>query len=158
MAYFIRVFCTQGDPPHVPPDLDAVTLSARSQPDRGRAASEDTGQIHLELRHKDRRVPVEIEVNRLGAGDGESIAEAEVAEFLELMSESPDDAVRHRVERHLREARFVVSARLPTGDLDDDGWQALDAVLNYLVEHHGGMVQADGEGFYAYSSLIVALE
>jgi len=49
-------------------------------------------------------------------------------------------------------------AQLATSDIDDDGYNALGNVLSYFVENAGGMIQADGEGFYDGDRVTVALE
>lgn len=59
--------------------------------------------------------------------------------------------------RHLGQTRFTVACQLPTSDIDDDGYDAVGAFLEYFVTHSGGMIQADGEGFYRGNRLIVEL-
>ncbi len=51
-----------------------------------------------------------------------------------------------------------MAAELATSDIDDDGYDALGNLLAYFVENNGGMIQADGEGFYEGDRLIVELE
>jgi hypothetical protein len=43
-------------------------------------------------------------------------------------------------------------------DVDDDGYEAAGAVLSFYVEACGGLIQADGEGFYDGEHVIVQLE
>ncbi|WP_458111062.1 hypothetical protein M1D88_11770 [Arthrobacter sp. R1-13] len=65
-----------------------------------------------------------------------------------------EDAWRNICGRPL----FIVAARLPVFDFDDDGYTALGHVLIYLVENNGAMIQADGEGFYEGGKVIVVLD
>jgi hypothetical protein len=58
---------------------------------------------------------------------------------------------------HPGQTRAVVSARL-LGDIDNDGQTAAGVVLVYYVEHCGGLIQADGEGFYEGDRVILELE
>jgi hypothetical protein len=44
------------------------------------------------------------------------------------------------------------------GDIDDDGYDANGEFLRYFVDHCGGMIQADSEGFYEGSTIVVELE
>lgn len=93
-------------------------------------------------------MPILLEVNRDDSGsDDESLVKEQIEEFLEFLEDSPNDAGRKKVEAHLRATKFVVAAQLATSDIDDDGYTALGKVLGYFVDHNGGLVQADGEGF-----------
>lgn len=65
---------------------------------------------------------------------------------------------RRSYELRAQATRFTVAAQLATSDIDDDGYNALGYMLRYFVEHNGGMIQADGEGFYDGDEVIVALE
>ena len=68
---------------------------------------------------------------------------------------------RHRIIQHLTRTRFIVAIRIPTSVLGTDHeealWQASDALLDYFVQHSGGLIQADGEGFYEADTLILKL-
>jgi hypothetical protein len=50
-----------------------------------------------------------------------------------------------------------VAAQL-LGDIDDDGYTAAGVFLSYFVDHCGGLIQADGEGFYERERLLVELD
>ena len=79
-------------------------------------------------------------------------------EFIDLIGEAAESLTCEKVIGHLRATRFVVACQLPTTDIDDDGFEANYQFLNYFVQHHGGLIQADGEGFYEGSDLIVPVE
>jgi hypothetical protein len=57
---------------------------------------------------------------------------------------------------HLRESRAVVTVQL-FSDIDDGGYDAVGIFLGFFVEHCGGMIHADLEGFYDGDRLIVKL-
>jgi hypothetical protein len=59
---------------------------------------------------------------------------------------------------HLNSTRFIVACQLPSTDIDDDGFDANGEFLNYFVERCGGMIQADGEGFYEGHEVVVPLK
>ena len=86
-----------------------------------------------------------------------TLVSEEIEEFLEFLEDAPDNRSRRQVEQHLRDTRFIVAAQL-AGDTDDDGYDALANLLRYFVDHNGGLIQADGEGFYDGDKVIVALE
>ena len=82
----------------------------------------------------------------------------EVQEFIEFVEDTDDSGARERVLKHLRSTKFVIACQLPTSDIEDDGYDANDTLLSYFEKHCGGMIQADGEGFYDGNSLVVKLE
>jgi len=53
---------------------------------------------------------------------------------------------------------FVVANQIPTSDFEDDGFDSVGEFMHFFVEHHGGMIQADGEGFYEGGQLVVPLD
>jgi len=162
LGYYVRAFCTTGKPPAIGRVLDFamehgsnVRLDPEvSEPDLADASWEQVG-----LLYQDGKLPILLELNRdESGGDDESLVKEEIDEFLEFLEEAPNNASRKKVEAHLRATTFVVAAQLATGDIVDDGYTALGNVLGYFVEHNGGLIQADGEGFYEGETLIVAVE
>jgi len=156
MAYYLRVFCTNGDPPVL---RDLLEFAAeRGTPltiDPEAAAAIDTDRLSsVDVRYKADKGPLVIELNRDTGPD--SLAHEEVAEFLELVEDARNDERRRQVEQHLRATTFIVAEQL-LGDIDDDGYNAAGNVLNFFVERHGGMIQSDGEGFYDGQDVILDL-
>lgn len=159
VSYYVRAFCTHGDPPPLGPVLAysaergaSLTLDPEiSNPDVDDGDWEQVGVVY-----KENKASILFEVNR-DEGD-ESLMREEIVEFIELLEDAPKGWNRRRVEKHLRKTRFIVSARLPVFDIDDDGYAALGHVLTYLVENNGAMTQADGEGFYEGGKVILVLD
>lgn len=151
MSYYVRAFCTTGVQPAMAAVLEyasALGWAVKLHPevtnvDPADPTWEQVGQH-----------PILLEVNRDGDGDQDLMRE-EIEEFLE---DVPNDGNRRRVEKHLRATTFSVAAQLATDDIDDDGYNALGNVLRYFVANNGGMIQADGEGFYDGEELIVEVE
>src|SRR5947199_377908 len=55
--------------------------------------------------------------------------------------------------------RQVIAFRIPDHVIDEDDWGLVHALLPFLHERVGGLIQADGEGFYdADGKLLVALK
>lgn len=161
MSYFIRAFCTLGE---LPP-LRSVLASAAehgsnlalnpalTSPD----TLEDTGWTRAGIGYKNNNAPILLEVYRDIEEEDSSMRE-EVEEFLEFLEDAPRNRHRRRVEKHLKNTRFIVSAQLPRSDIDEDGFAAVGNVLEYFVDNNGALIQADGEGFYEGRKLIVELD
>lgn len=158
MGYYLRAFCQS---PNTPPPK-AVLAWMR---ERGFTGSLDVQENLPEsdnhwtaatLSYKDGKEPIEIECNRR---DGpESLADEEIQEFIEFIGPSGRSSKKKRVVDHLTKTTFVVACCLPTLDIDEDGYDANEVFLTYFVEHCGGLIQADGEGFWDGDKVIVRLE
>ena len=118
-------------------------------------ATSDWEQIAIAYRAG--KLPILADCNR-DDGTDESLMREEIAEFVEFIGEPGQSATKRRVLEHLAATKFVVACQLPTSDLEDDGFDANDEFLGFFVEHCGGMIQADGEGFYDRDEVIVALK
>ena len=158
MGYYVRAFCASGDPPPLRQVLDyALDKGSPVQLDPEVSASDpdDPNWEQAGLLYKDGKLPILLEVNRNDSED--SLAREEIDEFLEFLEDAPRNGNRKKVEDHLRATRFVVAAQLPTGDIDDDGYDANGWIMRFFLERNDGMIQADGEGFYEGDRLIVEL-
>lgn len=161
MGYFVRAFCIRGEIP----TLRSVLASAAARgtrlaldPASSRpAALEDSNWTQAGIAYKDNKAPILLEVNR-DTGEPASSVREEVEEFLEILEDAPRNRRRTRVAKHLKNTRFILAARLPTADIDEDGYVALGHVLDYFIDHNGAIIQADGEGFYEGRKLVVELE
>lgn len=159
MSYYVRAFCTHGDSPPLGQLLSfaaergaSLTLDPEvSSPDVDDGDWEQVGVVY-----KEHKASILFEVNR-DKGD-ESLMREEIEEFTELLEDTPKGRNLRRVEKHLRKTRFIIAARLPVFDVDDDGYAALGHVLTFLVENNGAMIQADGEGFYEGGKVVVVLD
>jgi hypothetical protein len=147
MAYFLRAFCTSPDLPEL---RDVLDWAESQGIDLSIAAPDlDVRDWHqIEVVYKSERQPFVVE-----ADTGEMVEE-EVEEFIELLDEAEDSPAKEMVAAHLQNTRTVVAAQL-LADVDDDGYAAVGVFLQYFVERYGGLIQADGEGFYEGDQLIV---
>lgn len=109
------------------------------------------GWEQAEIVYKSDRQPFVAELNT-----GELLRE-ELEEFFEFLEDVADSPEKQKVLDHLEQSKAVVAAQL-LGDVDDDGYTAAGTFLTYFVEHAGGLIQADGEGFYEGDRLIVEVE
>lgn len=160
MGYYVRAFCTQGQPPPLRLVLDFSAergLRLALDPEVSRPALDDGNWEQVGIVYKDNKAPILLEVSR-DDGDDESLMREEIREFIEFLEDAPNKKNRRRVEKMLRNTRFVVAAQLLTSDIDEDGYAALGHVLTYFVDNNGAMIQADGEGFYEGDKIIVELD
>jgi hypothetical protein len=87
----------------------------------------------------------------------ESLVPAERQEFIGELNELDESEAIARVTEHLHSVRYIVCCQL-LSDIDEDGYEANGQLLDYFVENHGGLIQADGEGFYEGTDLTVELK
>lgn len=150
MGYYLRAFCTFDEAPPLRSVFDwaegqGVSLQAPS------ADLDARGWDQAEVVYKPDRQPFVAEANT-----GELLRE-EVEEFVEFLEDVDETPEKQRVLDHLQQSKAVVAAQL-LGDIDDDGHTAVATFLTYFVQHNGGLVQADGEGFYEGDRLVVELD
>jgi hypothetical protein len=150
MGYYLRAFCTSSDIPSLRTVLEwaegqGVRLEVPS------AVLDAPEWRQAEVVYKSDRQPFVAET------DAGELLRDEVEEFVELLEEVEESPARQKVLEHLEQSKAVVAAQL-LGDVDDDGYAAAGTFLNYFVEHCGGLVQADGEGFYEGDRIILDLD
>jgi hypothetical protein len=156
MAYWMRVFCTEG----APPPLEEVCAWTAARGQHLRPSEVTASPEHLsgswssaEIEYRAGKLPFLAEISWVEDPEGEE----EVAEFVELLAETADSPERQRALEHLERTCFVLANEIPTSDFDKDGFDAVGEFMWYFVEHNGGMIQADGEGFYEGDQLAVRL-
>jgi hypothetical protein len=162
MAYYLRAFCTSDQVPTLAAVLNWVkergvtlTVNPADIPDGGDTT--EWGMTPSRFYYAEGKEPFLVELNRRDSDD--SIAAQEINEFLGMLEEvKKTPRKRNDVMKHLRDSKFVVACQVPTADIDDAGFHAIDVFLAYFLVHSGGMVQADGQGFYDMGKLIVELE
>ena len=155
MAYFFRVFCTEGEPPVLADVLGWVRdrgVTLRTEPAGITAWSDEP----VKLVYDEGREPFLAEIDLNNGPD--SLAAKEIDEFLDMVREiNKYPRKRERVAEHLEKTRFIVACQIPVDDFDDAGFHALDVFMAYFLVHHNGMVQADGQGFYENGKITIEL-
>jgi hypothetical protein len=156
VGHYVRAFCTSEDLPPLGRVLEwaaaqGVPLELEHEP--GPGGLDSARWRWAELRYQHGKRPLSVDVSR-EADHGPPFEEVE--EFVELLGEVGESAEKRRVLAHLRQSRAVVGVQL-FSDVDDDGYDAVGVFLGFFVAHCGGMVHADGEGFYDGDRLIVEL-
>lgn len=127
--------------------------------DGGKKIEGALGQKRILIVSKDGGPPKEVTLEELSrnTGRGRNLQD-EVAEFKELLEEIKNSPAKRQVLSHLDRTRFIVACRLPSSDIDDDGYDVNGDFLGYFVGHCDGMIQADGEGFYQGAKVLLAVE
>lgn len=164
MGYYVRAFCSASVPPPLAAVLDAlaergVHLAADAVPPEDLRAS-DWEEVTLGFGPKKRPFVVTCD-REASAGHTHTLMREEVQQFIEFLQDAPASPARKRVVDHLRATRFIIACRLPgaaPADDDEGGCAAGRAFLSYFVAHCGGLVQADGEGFYEGDRVVLAVE
>jgi hypothetical protein len=150
LAYYLRAFCTSDE---IPP-LRVVFEWVGGRGVRLEAPATDldaSGWEQAEVIYRPDRQPF---IAERCVGD---LLREEIEEFTEFLEEVDESPERQDVLDHLERSKAVVAAQL-LSDIDDDGYNAVGAFLSYYVEQCGGLIQADGEGFYRGEQVIVELD
>lgn len=171
MGYYVRAFCTASRSPRLADVQEwlrkrgsrAVLDSADHAVEASRGGTMPSPVLDLDtpdweqiaITYKAGKLPILAQINR--ERDDRGVLREEIAEFSKLLSDAAPEAARMRVLAHLRATTFIVACQLPTSDIDDDGYRANGDFLEYFVQHCGGLMQADGEGFYEGVRVILPL-
>lgn len=147
MPYYLRAFCTAKETPTINTVLQTLSqlgfLYDAQVDDPAELDSAPWGQFDLIYKADKRPIVVECDHD-----DGkESLVREECGEFAAELAGLDDSPAKEKVLKHLKKTRFIVSCQL-LSDIDEDGHDAKKELLGYFVDHCGGMIQADGEGFY----------
>jgi hypothetical protein len=155
MGYYVRAFCKS----HVVPTIGTVEEALRSGLPHARFETSELRTSNqwsqIELHYKGGKDPVVVEIN-INTGP-ESLAAEECLEFVEAIGDPQSSKPKAHVIEHLRSTRYIVCCQL-LSDIDDDGFEANGQLLDYFVDKHEGIIQADGEGFYDGRNLAVELK
>jgi len=162
MGYYVRAFCTASMAPPLGVVLNALTargiaIAADAVPPEDLRAS-DWEEATLGFGPNRRSFVVTCDRE---TSPGHTLVREEVQQFIEFLQDGPPSPERKRVVDHLRATRFIIACRFPAAaaaDDDEGGCAAGRGFLSYFVAHCGGLVQADGEGFYEGDRIVLAVE
>ena len=151
MGYYIRVFCTSPDVPSLHHVLNWMKKEGY-EPSIGPDSADNWEQV--DLVYKEGGSPLVVDITRADGSDS-SLFNAEIQEFMEWLEEIEDSPDKQKVLHHLQATSYMVGIQLLLSNFDDEGYAAVNTFTEYFVQHHGGMVQADNEGFYEGDRLLV---
>src|SRR5262245_10317423 len=112
MGYYVRAFCTSGRAPAISDLiawLDECGFEAKAVMDNPNDGGSPDWQSFELLSDAD-KMPIPVECNRNTGED--SLARAEVWEFLDELEEVEDSPAKRTVVDHLQRLRFVVCCQL----------------------------------------------
>jgi hypothetical protein len=156
MPYRVRAFCTGSDVPTLAQVFEyAKVQGVNLSPDETHGATEvgSPNWSEVEILYNPDKRPLVVECNR-DDGDNECLARVEPQEYLEEIGSPGLSRAKRRVIKHLKATKFIIASQL-LGDIEDDGYNANGVFLDYFVGHCGGMIHADGEGFYDGDNIIL---
>ncbi|KNY25529.1 hypothetical protein [Pseudobacteroides cellulosolvens] len=162
MGYYVRAFCTSDRVPTIKEIFDWAASQGYKL-----GVSDNFKDIDMksnnwervDILYKAGKLPILSEINR-DEGTDNCLMREEIEEFKERLSEVRGllNIKKKKVETHLANTRYIVANELPISNIDDDGYNANYIFLKYFVVHCGGMIQANGEGFYEGDKLIIKID
>jgi hypothetical protein len=165
MTYYLEAFCTDTE---VPSRGEILTWAEGRQPWLGFAPPGETpGPEQLQSRRWEASSvfygPDDdfiVDVYRAGEPStvlGKDLFSSLVNRFRRSVEQLRASPQRDNVLSHLGRSRFVVSVSVPLSHFGDDdrAWGAVSLFLDYFVERCGGLVHAEGEGFYDRNGRLV---
>jgi hypothetical protein len=157
MPYYVRAFCTGDQIPPITAIIDdlrarGVDVCAEAD-DEATLASADWEQCWL--KYSAAKQPIIVECNR--DEGAQSLCRAECDEFVEQLEDGDETPAHRRCIDHLRATRFIIACQL-LSDVEDEGFTVNGEFLGYFVRNCGGIVQADGEGFYDGDEIVAPTE
>lgn len=154
MPYYVRAFCKSETVPGIS-DLEN-SLKTQYPAIRIETAEDRNGKWeNAQYFYKDNNEPVLLECNYNDSP--ESLAAEECGEFIEDIGRPGFSMAKRKVLEHLKKTRYIVCCQL-LNDIDDDGYHLNGELLNIFVNQYGGLIYADGEGFYEGHKIIVELK
>jgi len=156
MPYRVRAFCTGSLVPTLAQVFEyakthGVMLEVDETYDPTDLESHEWSDV--EIIYKAGKGPLVVECNR-NDGTDDCLAQVEPQEYIDAIGPPGMSLIRRRVIKHLRATEFIIASQL-LSDIDDDGYEANGRFLEYFVGHCGGMIHADGEGFYDGDKVIL---
>jgi hypothetical protein len=160
MGYFVRAFCTDSKVPELNKVIQWLKQKGKDIELDHQMEMVDTASTNwtsAAIIYKPGKKPILVECNR-DIGTEECLLREEINEFLEFIGSPGLSSSKREIIKHLKNTSYVIACQLPTTDMDDDGYETNHYFLNYFVENHGGLIQADAEGFYKGNKIIVKCE
>jgi hypothetical protein len=160
VAFSTRVFCRDQSPPGLSEVVfwlhqhgAPVTISG------GRSASDLLSSFwdEVELSYDEEEAPLTVRCFRADAAGLARLSE-EVADFVADVGELPESPARAQVLEHLTATRTLILVEFPPEGASAAGYRANGWLMSLFVERAGGLVQADGVGFYdEYDDVVLPL-
>lgn len=154
MGYYVRAFCKSDKVPTIA-ELENNLKSNYPQVHLDTPDTRDGVWKTVEYHYKEGKEPISVECN-INNGD-DSLAAEECREFIEEIGNPGISPAKHKVLAHLKNTKYIISSQL-LSDIDQDGYHLNGEFLKLFVQNQNGLIQADGEGFYQNSKIIVKIK
>lgn len=152
MGYYTRVFCRSEKSPTFTELQDYLRHLNPEYRLEGEVDDDQVDWTNFEFFYKEGNQPIPVELN--WCDEEGSIGQEELAEFIEDIGSPGWSFKKRKVIRQLKKTKYIICNQL-LGDIDDEGYQANESLLQFFIERYEGMAQADGEGFYGRDGKIL---
>jgi hypothetical protein len=146
---YSRAFCLRENSPPLRLLLDFLRSKGQIPliPKVDPAALDDWAWVQISLGYNRERMPIQLFCVR-DRGTYQDVLEKERAQFLARLSVF-DDIEAQIVREHVTRARFLVTSRVVSADVTEEGYDFNGWILEFFQEHCNGVVQVDGQGFFS---------
>ena len=152
MAYYLRVFCASRESATISDIVESAAADGVSlRPEGGGASTDPLSAVALVYAAD--RPPLVLELER----DAEAVEE-EADELVEAVADVGPSAAAERVLARLRATKMIAAIQIPSSVADDATYDAAGSLVRYFAENRNGLIQADGEGFYEGTELILPVD
>ncbi len=148
MTFFARVFSMAEDIPSrnsICDELLEEGFEFSTAPGKTEGEFGEQNWSHMSFQYSESGPLIELERNTPEL-DGALFTD-EKKEFLNIVDGLPYGKNTKRIKELFSSMKQIYAFRLDDS-MDDDGWQFLETVLDYLCDSTDGYVQIDGEGIY----------
>ncbi|MGZ4164789.1 MAG: hypothetical protein ACXVDB_08990 [Tumebacillaceae bacterium] len=148
MAHFLRVFTSTTDTPTLPVlanklDMEGFDFNTFPKKDDPRFLENDWRTLHISY---DERAASVI-LDRSLKGEEDKLFEEEIEEFQQSLAALEDSSGKQTVAALLANTQQVFACLIPD-DITEHGWELVETLLEIVLDHTGGTLQVDGEGWY----------
>ncbi len=156
MDYYIRAFCIADQVPTLREVVQWLESRELKLVVEGAAGLDDPHWQEASFFYQRDRKPIIVQCARATGPD--SPARKQADDFIARIGPPGKSYAKKRVVNHLKETRFVIANKLPVDDMTDAGWDANGQILTYFRDNCRAMIQADREGFYEGTALVLKME
>ena len=150
MGYYVRVFGMTKSAPTLRAALEAANRDDVVFTLEDEKVLDDPNWKQINLTFTPENTWAVLECDRVG----DSLFPAEVAEFLEQIGPVGRSKHKNFVAAQLSASQFVISCQLPSAP-SDELWEAVERLMEPLIEQCDGLFQVDDVGFYYLEQLLV---
>lgn len=142
MGHYIRVLSQ--NPVRVPLSRLMEALEELGAPVALSGDSNDTNWRQIVLAHPEGKDIATVECDLVEPG---SLAEEEIGELLEEIAEAQPTTAVAWLQSYLPKVKAIYAIQVVAGANEGEGWDVVDTIRQALMEHAGGIIQADNEGY-----------